>query len=182
MQTPTGGFISCFISHADSLPLFIHSQNEARVVHKWPRDRTHFVREESFASIQPFLAKIQEYIIPTKVMPIKKEMWQLEKKQPGGVHSLIAVSLLQSHRLPTACVSTEQEFQDPSMAPEPQVSRYHTSLNTFGFIGRRALKILSSRIQLRENSRMSLLSAFCLTSTSINPTADIHGPSISARY
>ena len=53
----------------------------------------------------------------------------------------------------------------------------HPSLNTFGLIGRRVLKILSSRIQLKENLRMSLLFAFHLMFTSINLTADMYGAS-----
>ena len=45
--------------------LVIHSQNEGRVVHKWPKDRNHFVGEKSFVSTQALLAKIQEYITST---------------------------------------------------------------------------------------------------------------------
>lgn len=78
------------------------------------------------------------------------------------------LSLLQSCRLPMACIH-RAGISGPLHG--------HPSFNTFGLIGRRVLKILSSRIQLKENLRMSLLSAFHLTFTSTNLTADIYGAS-----
>ena len=45
--------------------LVIHSQNEGRVVRKWPKDRNHFVGGKSFVSIQALLAKIQEHVAST---------------------------------------------------------------------------------------------------------------------
>lgn len=100
--------------------VFIHSQNEARVVHKWPKGRNHFVGEKSFVSKQPLLAKIQEDIISIEAMPIKREMLQPENKQAGGVHFLLALSLQRSYGLPTACALVGQELQDPSTALDPR--------------------------------------------------------------
>ena len=45
--------------------LVIHPQNEVRVVHKWLKDRNHFVGEKSFVSTQLLLAKVQKYITST---------------------------------------------------------------------------------------------------------------------
>lgn len=153
----------------------IHSQNEASVVYKRPKGSNHFVGEKSYASTQPLLAKIQECIISIEATPIEREMLQPENRQPGGALFLVVLSLQQSHRLPIAWAPVRREFQDPSVTPGPQASRYRTSLNTLGPTGTRVCRILSSRIQLKENSRWSSLFAFCLMLTSINRTADIYG-------
>ena len=99
--------------------LVIHSQNEARVVHKWPKDRNHFVGEKSFVSTQPLLAKNQEYITSKEAMPIKREMWKPENKQPDGVHILTALS----YRA-TDCLwpvhPQGRNFRTPPWPPIPQ--------------------------------------------------------------
>lgn len=86
------------------------------------------------------------------------------------------LSSLQSHGFPVAYASTRQEFPDPSIMV-PRSPGFQIPLKSFGLIGKRVLKILSSSIWLKENLRMSLLFAFYLMFTSTNLTADIYGAS-----
>lgn len=129
-------------------------------------------------SIQPFLAELQAYVISIEVMPMKS---QPGNKQPDRVHFLAALSLNRTKDC-LLLVHCRAESLGPLYGHRHQLSRYHTSLHTFALIGKRALHILSSRIQLKEDLRMSPLFAIYLMFTSINLTSTFTEHLLNARY
>lgn len=127
-------------------------------------------------SIRPFLAELQAYVISIEAMPMKL--------QPGNnltesTSSLLSLNRTKDCRLLVHCTA---ESLGPLYGHRHQLSRYHTSLHTFALIGKRALHILSSRIQLKEDSRMSPLFAIYLMVTSINLTSTFTEHLLNARY
>lgn len=102
--------------------LFIHSQNEATLVHKGPEDRNHFVGEKSLVSTWPaVLGRTPRVCHFTRSHANGEKCYRLETSDlPESTSSLL--SLPRSQGLPAARAPAGQEVQFPAVAKDPRFS------------------------------------------------------------